>query len=162
VFDKGQLFGLLRVAAFFQFLNHQITGGCVKPVNLIVPPSARPVAARDHFRFRPLIEIEMRDCGFDVELLHGSKSSDTSIPSSRRRIRGQVRFFKLNAESDFFKVQQIGIASHQRRDHATCGSLDSLRCFWRKEFWSAKTCPKCGAPLTVKEILEGQVAGKLA
>ena len=82
-FQESELFGLLRVASVFQFLNHQIAGGGFKFADLGVPPLARPVAARNHLRLRSLVVVETWDRGFNVELQHTQKLSGQSIQSSQ-------------------------------------------------------------------------------
>jgi len=74
-FQESELFGLLRMTSFFQLFNHQITGGGFKVADLIVPPLAAPVAARDHFRLRSLVVVETRNRGFNVKPQHTQKLS---------------------------------------------------------------------------------------
>ena len=91
------------MVSLFQFLNHQITGGGLKVPDLTVPLLTRPVAARDHFRFRPLVVIETRDRGFDVEFRHGQRF--ISHPAGWKDFcRAQSRSSK-----DSFRFELIGM-----------------------------------------------------
>ncbi len=67
--QQGALLLTKLVAFVSQFVENSVTRAAIAIMPAKIPPLARPLTARDIFRFRPLVVIEAWDRRFDVNLL---------------------------------------------------------------------------------------------